>query len=116
MGVTEGATDPSSTPDAWRESVRLGMLTAAAFIGPPVVTAALLLRSGQSSSLDDVFLLATGVLLPVYRLMPGALATRSLLMLATACTTSIFLLGRIGLTAGLSVRAGNSIGIRTRSR
>ena len=45
----------------------------------------------------------TGLLLPVYRLMRGSLATRSLLMLATACSTSIFLLGRIGLTAGLSV-------------
>lgn len=108
MGVTEmGATDPSSPtdawPDAWRESVRLGMLTAAAFIAPPVVASALLLRSGQPSRLDDVFLLATGILLPVYRLMRGSLATRSLLMLATACATSIFLLGRIGLTAGLSV-------------
>ena len=35
--------------------------------------------------------------------MRGSLATRSLLMLATACSTSIFLLGRLGLTAGLSV-------------
>jgi signal transduction histidine kinase len=48
-------------------------------------------------------LLATGLLLPFYRLMRGSLATRALLMLATSCTTSIFLLGRIGLTAGLSV-------------
>ena len=75
----------------------------AAFIAPPVVTSAFLLRSGQSSWLDDAVLLATGLLLPFYRLMRGSLATRSLLMLATACTTSIFLLGRIGLTAGLSV-------------
>jgi signal transduction histidine kinase len=35
--------------------------------------------------------------------MRGSLATRSLLMLATASGTSIFLLGRIGLTAGLGV-------------
>ena len=95
---------PSSpSPDAWRESVRLGMLTVAAFIAPPVVTSAFLLRSGQRSWLDDAFLLTTGLLLPIFRLMRGSLATRSLLMLATACTTSIFLLGRIGLTAGLSV-------------
>ena len=90
-------------PDAWRESVRLGMLTMAAFVAPPVVTASFFLRSGPRSWLDDAMLLATGLLLPVYRLMRGSLTTRSLLMLATACTTSIFLLGRIGLTAGLSV-------------
>ena len=69
------------------------MLTVAAFIAPPVVTSAFLLRSGQRSWLDDAVLLATGLLLPTFRLMRGSLATRSLLMLATACTTSIFLLG-----------------------
>ena len=79
------------------------MLTVAAFIAPPVVTSAFLLRSGQRSLLDGIVLLMTGLLLPLYRLMRGSLAIRSLLMLATACTTSIFLLGRIGLTAGLSV-------------
>jgi signal transduction histidine kinase len=79
------------------------MLTMAAFLAPPVVVTALVLRSGARSGLDDAVLLATGLLLPFYRLMRGSLTTRSLLMLATACTTSIFLLGRIGLTAGLSV-------------
>jgi signal transduction histidine kinase len=79
------------------------MLTVAAFIAPPVVSAAFLLRSGQRSWLDVAVLAATGLLLPTYRLMRGSLATRSLLMLATSCATSIFLLGRIGLTAGLSV-------------
>jgi signal transduction histidine kinase len=90
-------------PEAWRESVRLGMLTMAAFIAPPVIATAFVLRSGSRSWLDDAMLLATGLLLPFYRLMRGSLATRALLMLATSCTTSIFLLGRIGLTAGLSV-------------
>jgi len=99
-----GATDRNApAPEAWRESVRLGMLTMAAFIAPPVVTAAFVLRSGPRSWLDDAVLLATGLLLPSYRLMRGSLTTRSLLMLATACTTSFYLLGRIGLTAGLSV-------------
>jgi signal transduction histidine kinase len=79
------------------------MLTTAAFIAPPVVFTAFVLRSGPRSWLDDAVLLATGLLLPLYRLMRGSLAMRSFLMLATSCTTSIFLLGRIGLTAGLSV-------------
>jgi signal transduction histidine kinase len=94
------------------------MLTAAAFIAPPVVTSALLLRAGPSSWLDEVMLLATGILLPLYRLMRGSLATRSLLMLGTACVTSIFLLGRIGLTAGLSVSLAtfSVLGLITASR
>ncbi len=90
-------------PEAWRESVRLGMLTVAALIAPPLIASALFLRLGQRSWLDDGVLLATGVLPPAYRLMRGSLATRSLLMLGTVCTASIFLLGRMGLTAGLSV-------------
>jgi signal transduction histidine kinase len=95
---------PSSpTPDAWKESVRLGMLTVAAFIAPPVVTSAFLLRSGPHFWLDDAALVATGVLLPGCRLMRGSLAMRSLLMLTISCVSSIFLLGRVGLTAGLSV-------------
>jgi signal transduction histidine kinase len=79
------------------------MLTVAAFIAPPVVSAAFLLRSERRPWLDLAVLVATGLLLPSFRLMRGSLARRSLLMLATSVATSIFLLGRIGLTAGLSV-------------
>ncbi len=94
---------PATAPGAWRESVRLGMLTLAALLAPPVVAAAILLRVGRSSWLDAAFLGATGLLLPLCRLMRGSLASRSLLMLTTAVTTSIFLLGRIGLVAGIGV-------------
>jgi signal transduction histidine kinase len=79
------------------------MLTMAALIAPPVVTVAFALRAGPRTWLDDAALAATGLLLPLYRFMRGSLALRSLLMIATSCVTSIYLMGRIGLTAGLSV-------------
>jgi signal transduction histidine kinase len=96
-------TTASPAPDAWRESVRLGMLTMAALIAPPVVVVAFALRAGPRSWLDDATLAATGLLLPLYRFMRGSLALRSVLMLVTSCATSFYLMGRIGLTAGLSV-------------
>ncbi len=93
----------SPRPDAWRDSVRLAMLSMAALIAPPVVVVAFVFRSGTRAWFDDVVLVAVALLLPLCRFLRGSLATRSLLMLATSCSTSIFLLGRIGLTAGLSV-------------
>jgi signal transduction histidine kinase len=107
MGETIRPGAPGATvgpaPDAWRESVRLGMLTMAALIAPPVVVVAFALRAGPRAWLDDAVLAATGLLLVFYRLMPGSLALRSMLMVATSCVTSFYLMGRIGLTAGLSV-------------
>jgi hypothetical protein len=100
-GAPGAATSPA--PDTWRDNVRLGMLNMAALIAPPVVTVAFALRAGPRSWLDDAALAATGLLLPFYRFMRGSLALRSLLMIATSCVTSIYLMGRIGLTAGLSV-------------
>jgi signal transduction histidine kinase len=93
----------SPTPDAWRENVRLGMLTTAALIAPPVVVVTFVFRSGTRAWFDDLVLIAVAVLLPLCRFLRGSLVARSLLMLAIACSTCILLLGRIGLTAGLSV-------------
>ncbi len=96
-------TPPALKPDAWRESVRRGMLTAAAIIAPPVLVVAFVLRSGTSSWLDEAVLLATGILLPILRFTRGSLTTRSMALLVISCSTSIYLLGRLGLVAGLSV-------------
>jgi signal transduction histidine kinase len=79
------------------------MLTVAALIAPPVIAVAFLLRSGPRSWLDDAVLLATAIVLVALRFVRGSLAVRSLVLLGASCTTSVYLLGRIGLTAGLSV-------------
>jgi signal transduction histidine kinase len=94
---------PARKPDDWRDSVRHGMLSVAAIIAPPVVIVAFFLRSGTFSWLDDAVLLATLILLPALRFVRGSLATRALALLAASCTTSIYLLGRFGLVAGISV-------------
>jgi signal transduction histidine kinase len=93
----------TSEADPWRESVRKGMLTVAALIGPPVVAVAFLLRSAPSTWLDDAFLLGLALLLVALRIVRGSLAVRSFILLLGSVTTSVYLLGRIGLTAGLSV-------------
>ena len=46
---------------------------------------------------------SVGVLVPLCRLIPGPLAPRALLMLATAFAVSFYYLGRNGLTGGISV-------------
>jgi signal transduction histidine kinase len=79
------------------------MLTVAALIAPPVVLLGLFLRTAPSTWLDDVVLLGTGIVLPTLRFVRGSLAARSLAVLAVACTTSIYLLARFGLVAGISV-------------
>jgi signal transduction histidine kinase len=98
-----GGPGPGPAPEAWRDNVRQGMLTTAAFIAPPVVAVTFVFRAERHSWIDNSVLIATGILLPVFRLLPGSLWVRSLLLLATSCTTSIYLLTRIGLVAGISV-------------
>ena len=95
--------EPAPGPEAWRNSVRRGMLNVAAIIAPPVVVVAFALRSARSSWLDAAVLLVTGLVLVSLRFLRGSLATRSLILLGVSCTTSIYLLGRIGLVAGISV-------------
>ena len=95
---------PMVERENWRESVRQGMLAAVPWFAPPVILVAIVFRSGSASPVDDVVLVATGILLPVVRLMRRWSSTRrALLMILIACSSSIFLLARIGLTAGLSV-------------
>jgi signal transduction histidine kinase len=79
------------------------MLTMAAFVAPPIVTAAFALRVGRRSWLDDTVLIATGVLLPLCRVARGSLERRSMLVLAIAISATIYLLARFGFAAGISV-------------
>ena len=81
-----------------------GMLTGAAIIAPPVVVVSFVLRSGTRSWLDDAVLLATGILLPCLA-FHARIPDHPLdgVLLAISCSTSIYLLGRLGLVAGISV-------------
>ena len=99
-GVSRGA---GPAPEAWRDNVRRGMLTMAAFVAPLVIVVGLILPAGRRSWFDDAVLIATGLLLPLCRLVPGPLRTRSLWVVGIATAASLYSLARIGLTAGLAV-------------
>ena len=99
-----GAAQPEPPREDWRESVRQGMLTSVPWFAAPVVLVALIFRGPAATHVDEAVLVATGLVLPLVRLMRHWSSTRrALVMVLTACTTSIFLLSRIGLTAGLGV-------------
>src|SRR5262245_30983447 len=87
----------------WREGVQRAMLRLAAFVAPPIVLAAVLLRSGSWTRLDTVVISGVGILVPLCGMIRGPLATRALLLLLTAFAVTCYFLGRNGLVAGISV-------------
>ena len=89
--------------DTWRQGVQSAMLTVAAFVAPPIVLATIVLRSGSWTLFDQLVIGSVGVLVPLCRLLPGPLAPRALLMLATAFAVTFYFLGRNGLAGGISV-------------
>jgi signal transduction histidine kinase len=96
-------TGRQSATETWRHGVQQAMLTIAALVAPPIVAATIVLRSGSWTGLDQVVIGSVGVLVPLCRLVPGPLAPRALVMLATAFAVSLYLLGRNGLAGGISV-------------
>jgi signal transduction histidine kinase len=79
------------------------MLNLAAFVAPPIVGAALLLRSGSWRPLDTLVMGVVAVLVPLCGLIRGPIATRAILMLLAAFGVTLYFLSRNGLAAGLSV-------------
>jgi len=89
--------------DTWRQGVQRAMLTVAAFVAPPIVIAAIFLRSGSWTLLDQLVIGTAGILAPLCRFMRGPLAPRAFVMLTTAFAVSLYFLGRNGLAGGISV-------------
>lgn len=79
------------------------MLTLAAFVAPPIVLAAVLLRSGSWTQMDTLVISGVGVGVPICGLIRGPIATRALLVLVTALAATFYFLARNGLAAGISV-------------
>jgi len=103
MTAAGGATGRHLTTDTWRQGVQRAMLTLAAFVAPPIVSAAILLRAGSWTRLDTAVIGGVGVLVPLCGLIRGPIARRALLLLFTAFVVTLYFLGRNGLAAGLSV-------------
>jgi len=89
--------------DTWRQGVQRAMLTVAAFVAPPIVIAAIFLRSGSWTLLDQLVIGTAGILAPLCRIIRAPLAPRALLMLVTAFAATLYFLGRNGLAGGISV-------------
>jgi len=87
----------------WRGGVQRAMLTLAAFVAPPIVLAAILLRSGSWTQLDTLVISGVGVGVPLCGLIRGPIAPRALLVLVTAFAVTFYFLARNGLAAGISV-------------
>ena len=100
--VADASGGPPATAD-WRQGVQRAMLTVAALIAPPVVVATIVLQSGSWSTRDTVVIGCVGVLVPLCRLVPGALAVRALALLISGFGLTLYFLGRNGLAGGISV-------------
>jgi signal transduction histidine kinase len=88
----------------WRESVLDKTLAAAAIVIPPVVAVALLVRSAPNTWMDVLVIGSFGVLLPALRLAHRrSAARRALVAIAGGFATSIYIVARAGLGAGVSV-------------
>ena len=92
-------------PDGnWRETVRRGLLTAVPWFGPPIALVVILFRTRAHAWVDNAVMALTGILLPLTRLMRHwSSKRRAMITIILGCVTSIYLLGRIGLAAGVAV-------------
>jgi signal transduction histidine kinase len=107
--VTSTARDPAAAappgaPEAWRENVLRGMLTVTAVVAPMLAALGIFVGSTHRDPQDLAAMLTGGLLLP---LLPFArrfsVRRRALVAILTLFAIGIFLLGRVGFAAGLSV-------------
>jgi signal transduction histidine kinase len=93
-----------SRDDSWRESVLRGMLTAAAAVTPALAALALFIPSSPRFAQDYVVLAATGIALPVIRLIPRlSVRARASAAIAVLFTAGVYVLARAGFAAGVTV-------------
>jgi signal transduction histidine kinase len=91
-------------PDTWRESVLHGMLTVTAVVAPLLAALGIFLGATHRDAKEIAVMATAGLLLPLLRLMRGApVRRRALVAILVLFATGIFLLGRAGFAAGLSV-------------
>ena len=90
--------------DSWRESVLRGMLTVAAVVTPVLAALALFIPSSPRFAKDYVVLAATGIALPVIRLIPRlSVRARASAAIAVLFITGVYVLARAGFAAGVTV-------------
>jgi signal transduction histidine kinase len=95
---------PPAPPEPWRESVLRGMLTVTAVVVPMLAALGIFVGATHRDPQDIAVMVTAGVLCPLLRLA-GRLPVRprAVASILTLFATGIFLLGRAGFAAGLSV-------------
>ena len=102
--VVSAAPVGTSSPGAWRESVLHGMLTVTAVVAPLLAALGIFVGATHRDVIDIAVMATAGVLLPLLRLVSVfPVRRRALAAILTLFATGIFLLGRAGFAAGLSV-------------
>jgi signal transduction histidine kinase len=95
---------PPGASETWRESVLRGMLTVTAVVVPLLAVLGIFVGATHREVKDIAVMTTTGVLFPVLRLANGLpVRRRALAAILALFATGIFLLGRAGFAAGLSV-------------
>ncbi|HVV50764.1 MAG TPA: sensor histidine kinase [Polyangia bacterium] len=95
---------PPGTVEPWRRSVLRGMLTVTAVVAPLLAALGIFVGATHRDPQDIAVMAAAGILLPGLRLATGiCVRRRALAAILVLFATGIFLLGRAGFAAGLSV-------------
>ena len=95
---------PLAEREPWRESVLRGILTVAAIIAAPLSALAIFVRRSPRPWMEYLVLAAAGVLIPAARVLPGlAIRQRALMTIVVAFLTGVYMLGRVGFAAGVTV-------------
>jgi signal transduction histidine kinase len=101
---TVSAPHSAAAPETWRESVLRGMLTVTAVVAPLLAALGIFLGATHRDAKDIGVMATAGVLLPLLRVVRGVpVRRRALIAILALFATGIFLLGRAGFAAGLSV-------------
>jgi signal transduction histidine kinase len=90
--------------DTWRESVLHGMLTVTAVVAPLLAALGIFLGATHRDAKEIAVMATAGLLLPLLRVVRAIpVRRRALVAILALFATGIFLLGRAGFAAGLSV-------------
>ena len=102
--TVSAAHSAAGAPEAWRESVLRGMLTVTAVVAPLLAVLGIFVGATHRDAKDIGVMATAGVLLPLLRVLRGPpVRRRALVAIFVLFATGIFLLGRAGFAAGLSV-------------
>ena len=102
--TVSAAPSAAAAHETWRESVLRGMLTVTAVVAPLLAALGIFVGATHRDAKDIAVMATAGLLLPLLGVVrPVPVRRRALVAILVLFATGIFLLGRAGFAAGLSV-------------